>query len=352
MRKTSVYKELPNGRVRCLLCGHQCVLRQGASGVCGVHVNEGGVLYTQVFGQAVSRGVDPIEKKPLFHFYPGSKSYSIATIGCNFRCRWCQNWQIAQPSEELRRVPGADLSPMDVVVEARRTGCRSVAYTYTEPTVFFEYAYETARLAHHAGLANVFVTNGYMTAAALHHIRPLLDAANVDLKAFRDETYRHYVGARLQPVLDTLKLMKQLGIWVEVTLLVIPDINDDVAELQDMANFIVNELGPDTPWHISRFFPAYQMADTAPTPLSSLQTAAQLGREAGLRYVYVGNAAEEADSACPVCTQVLIRRRGWSIVENSVDADSRCPNCGTVIAGIGMGGTMSRTQVEKRKEQR
>jgi pyruvate formate lyase activating enzyme len=230
---------------------------------------------------------------------------------------------------------GKETRPDEIVAAAQRSGSRSIAYTYTEPTVFFEYTYDTARLAHGAGLANVYVTNGYMTGEMLETLRPYVDAANVDLKAFRDETYRKYVGARLQPVLDSLKLMKRLGIWLKVTTLVVPGINDDPEELRDAAQFMAGELGVDTPWHISRFFPAYEMVDLPPTPVAVLQQARRTGLEAGLHYVYVGNVAREENTSCHSCGRLLIRRSRYLILENNIEPDQRCPDCGARVAGAG-----------------
>jgi pyruvate formate lyase activating enzyme len=338
MKEAMLYEKLPDSRVRCELCAHRCVIADGKKGLCQVRENRGGTLYTLVYGRTISQHVDPVEKKPLFHFYPGSTAYSIATPGCNFRCRWCQNWEISQMPREQHLIAGREASPEQILAAAHKDGCRSIAYTYTEPTIFFEYAYDTARLAHKADLANIYITNGYMTEEMLETFHPYLDAANVDLKAFRDETYRKYVGARLQPVLDSLKAMKRLDIWVEVTTLVIPGMNDDPAELRDAAEFVANELGVDTPWHISRFFPAYKMTDVPPTPVSTLHRAREIGLEAGLRYVFIGNVEDEAspDTACPVCGRLLIRRHGFGVLANSV-RDGRCPDCGTPIAGVGMG---------------
>jgi pyruvate formate lyase activating enzyme len=338
MKEAMLYERLADGRVRCGLCAHRCLIAEGGRGVCRVRENRDGTLYTQVYGRIVARHVDPIEKKPLFHFHPGSTAYSIATPGCNFRCRWCQNADISQMVREQDLIAGDEVAPQEIVAAARRTGCRSVAYTYTEPTIFFEYAYDVARLAHDAGLANVFVTNGYMTEEMLEAFDPYLDAANVDLKAFRDETYREYVGARLQPVLDSLKAMKQLGIWVEVTTLIIPGVNDEPHELRDAARFVAQELGPETPWHISRFFPAYRMTDVGPTPVVTLQKAEEIGREEGLRYIYAGNVGGESSTVCHECGRELIRRSGYSIVQNRIQQDGRCPSCNTIVAGVGMKG--------------
>ena len=336
-KEAMLYEKLPEGKVRCNLCAHRCVIADGKKGICQVRENRGGTLYTLVYGHTIIQHVDPVEKKPLFHFHPGSTACSIATPGCNFRCRWCQNWDISQMVHDRHFIMGEEASLEQVVAAAQKTDCRSIAYTYTEPTIFFEYAYDTARLAHEAGLANLYITNGYMTEEMLETFQPYLDAANVDLKAFRDKTYRKYVGARLQPVLNTMKLMKRLGIWLEVTTLVIPGINDDDGELKDVADFVAEELGVDTPWHISRFFPAYKMTDVSPTPVETLNRAREIGLEAGLRYVYVGNVPGEVNTVCHKCGQILIRRLGYRILENRVQPNGRCPNCGMPVAGVGMG---------------
>jgi pyruvate formate lyase activating enzyme len=337
MRTAMLWDELSDNCVHCRLCAHRCVISDGKRGLCQMRDNRGGTLYTLVSEQGIIQHVDPVEKKPLYHFYPGSTAYSIATSGCNFRCRWCQNWDISQVVSKKHLQVSESLSPTRAVVAARRAGCRSIAYTYTEPTVFFEYAYETARLAHETGLANIFVTNGYMTADALSAIEPYLDAANVDLKAFRDETYRKYVGGRLQPVLDTLKRMARLGIWLEVTTLVIPGINDDMTELRDAATFIADELGVDTPWHISRFSPAHKMTHVAPTPLATLAKARKIGLQAGLRYVYVGNLPGEENTYCHRCGRPLIRRDTYRVIQNDLQARGSCPDCGQPVAGLWTG---------------
>ncbi|MEA3400515.1 MAG: AmmeMemoRadiSam system radical SAM enzyme [Armatimonadota bacterium] len=342
MKEAMLYERLSDGRVRCNLCAHRCTIAEGRKGICNVRENRGGTLYTLVYGRTVLQHIDPIEKKPLFHFYPGSTAYSIATPGCNFRCPWCQNWQISQMPRDRDILSGTEASPEDVVKAAVDAGCRSVAYTYTEPTIFFEYSYDTARRGQAAGLENIYVTNGYMTEEMLETFQPYLSAANVDLKAFRDSTYREYVGAQLQPVLDTMKRMKSLGIWLEVTTLVIPGINDDTAELTDAVAFIAQELGVDTPWHVSRFFPDYEMTDVPPTPVEKLREARDIGVESGLRYVYVGNVLEETDTICHSCGGVLIRRAGMSVIENRIASNDTCPDCGASVAGVGMGGETRR----------
>ncbi len=337
MKEALLYEKLSKGRVRCHLCAHRCVVPEGKLGVCRVRQNVDGMFYTLVYGRTISQNVDPVEKKPLYHFYPGSKSYSIATPGCNFRCRWCQNADISQLPRERGVIAGYPATPEQIVEDARDTHSRSIAYTYTEPTIFFEYSYDTARLAYEAGIANVYVTNGYMTADMLEIFHPYLDGANVDLKAFRKKTYNRYVGAGLQPVLDSLKTMKRLGVWLEVTTLVIPGMNDDLAELRDIARFIAHELGPETPWHLSRFFPTYHMTDRSATPVETLHRAQEIGLEEGLHYVYLGNVTGESNTHCHECGLLLIRRRGYWIAENRV-RDGGCPNCGAPVAGVGMQG--------------
>ena len=325
-------------RVRCGLCAHHCLIAAGKRGICQVRENRGGMLYTRVFGRTISQHVDPIEKKPLFHFFPGSTAFSIATPGCNFQCQWCQNWQISQMPREQDILGGREATAEQIVAAAQASGSRSIAYTYTEPTIFYEYAYAIAGLAQKAGIANVFVTNGYLSADAIDCIESRVDAANVDLKAFQNKTYQRYVGARLQPVLDGLKRMYAAGIWLEVTTLIIPDLNDDPQELRSIAQFIAQELSPDVPWHISRFFPAYQMSDRPPTPLGALRQAFEIGREAGLHYIYMGNVRGVGgeDTRCPSCNATLIQRSGYRIIHNRIQ-QGKCPACGTTIAGIGMG---------------
>lgn len=333
IKEAMLYEKLDDQKVRCNLCGHRCVVPEGKLGVCGVRQNVDGALQTLVYGSAISQNVDPIEKKPLYHFYPGTGSFSVATVGCNFQCKWCQNWQIAHAPRHEGLIKVADTSPEELVAAAQNANCKSIAYTYTEPTIFFEYAYDTAKLAHEAGIANVYVTNGYMTTEMLDAFHPYLDAANVDLKAFRKKTYHKYVGAGIQPVLDSLKKMKELGIWVEVTTLVIPEINDDPAELLDTAVFIARELGVDTPWHLSRFFPHYQMPNVPATPISALRQAQEIGQEAGLRYVYMGNVQEDSNTHCHACDELLIQRQGYRIAVNKIQ-DGKCPACGVEVAGV------------------
>lgn len=320
--------------VRCALCAHRCQIKSGCRGVCGVRENRNGTLVSLNFGRLIAENVDPIEKKPFFHLLPGSRSFSLAAVGCNFRCSFCQNHEISQMPHDQGCIAGRDRAPAEVVALALAQGCETIAYTYTEPTVFFEFAWETAGLAHERGLKNVFVTNGYMTAEALDLLAPRLDAANVDLKAFRDDFYRRQCRARLEPVLETLRKMKALGIWVEVTTLLIPGLNDGEKELTALAGFI-HSLGPETPWHISRFHPMYRMQQTPPTPAASIHRAAELGRAAGLRYIYSGNLPGDLgeNTFCSHCGRMLIGRRGFTVVTRDLDAGS-CPGCGTRLDGI------------------
>ena len=236
--KEAMFYESFNGKIRCLLCNHMCTIKDGARGICGVRENHEGKLYSLVYGKCVAAGIDPIEKKPLFHFYPGTKAYSVATVGCNFRCLNCQNWDISQmPKDKEGKIIGDQVTPEEIVANVKRFGCQTIAYTYTEPTIFYEYAYDTARLAHKEGIKNVFVTNGYMSDETIRLIVPYLDAANVDLKFFRDESYRNRCSARLEPVLETIKKLKDNGVWLEITTLIIPGPNDSSEELSEIAEF-------------------------------------------------------------------------------------------------------------------
>ncbi|MBM4431187.1 MAG: AmmeMemoRadiSam system radical SAM enzyme, partial [Chloroflexi bacterium] len=265
----------------------------------------------------------------------------FATVGCNFRCAFCQNWQISQMVKDEGRVLGHDRSPSYLAASANHYGCQSIAYTYTEPTIFFEYAYDTAVRAARWDIKNIYVTNGYMTEEMLDAFGPHLHAANVDLKSFRDSFYRETCGARLQPVLDTLKSMKKRGIWLEITTLIVPGQNDTEQELQEMAGFIAQEVGVDTPWHVSRFHPDYKMQDGQhSTPLSTLQRAHEIGLSAGLRYVYEGNVpgAEAENTHCYNCHNLLIQRHGFGVLKNVILPGKKCPFCGVIIDGVGLAG--------------
>lgn len=336
MREALLYEKLGDGRVKCHLCNHYCAISPGKRGICAVRENRDGTLYSLVYGKVIAAHIDPIEKKPLFHFYPGSKSYSIATVGCNFKCDHCQNYEISQYSKEYYPdIPGVEMTPEQVVREAKKARCESISYTYTEPTVFFEFAYDCARLARENGIKNVFVSNGYTSKEAIKLIAPYLDANNIDLKG--DENfYRKVSGARLQPVLDTIKLMKELGIWVEVTTLVIPNYNDSEAFLQWVAEFI-KSIDPSIPWHVTQFYPTYKLLDQPRTPISTLRRAREIGLKAGLKYVYEGNVPGEGgeNTYCPECGELLIERFGYILTKVKMK-HSTCTKCGARIAGVGM----------------
>ena len=338
MKEASFNTRRDGNVVDCFLCAQLCRIPPGRRGKCGVRENRDGTLWSLVYGRLIAQHVDPIEKKPLFHFYPGTRTYSIATAGCNFRCLFCQNADISQAPRDSQVIFGEKVPPEAVVAQARRTGCASISYTYTEPTIFMEYALDVARLAVDAGLRNVFVSNGFMTPQSLEAVAPFLHAANVDLKAFSDSFYHDQCGGRLQPVLDTLQRMKALGIWVEVTTLLIPGLNDDPDELRELARFLVS-LGPETPWHISRFHPQYRMLDRPITSVQTLRRAREIGREAGLWYVYTGNVPgdEGENTYCYKCGAMLVERYGFNGNAVGMRAGS-CRHCGTPVAGIGMEG--------------
>jgi pyruvate formate lyase activating enzyme len=326
----------PDDAVRCVACAHRCLVRPGRIGICGVRQNRDGTLETLVYGRAAAANVDPIEKKPLFHVYPGSLAFSIAAAGCNLHCLHCQNWQISQGPHDGFDSPTTALPPEQVVRQARESRSRSIAYTYTEPTIFIEYVHDTAKLAAEAGLANVLVTNGYQTQEALDLLAPFVTAANVDLKSFDDRFYRRVCGARLAPILDAITGMRGRGIWVELTTLVIPDLNDDPTMLAALARWIATEVGPETPWHVSRFFPAYRLDGHRPTPPSTVDRAVAIGREAGLRHVYSGNMSDgDQDTRCAGCGATLIRRRGYRAVRADLTG-GRCTGCGRALAGVGL----------------
>jgi len=329
-----LYDVLDEKRVQCNLCSHRCLIRNHSRGICQVRENRDGELCTLVYGNLISRHVDPIEKKPLYHFLPGSKSYSIATPGCNFHCEWCQNWQISQMPRIMQMPHRKRVPPERIVEAALAAGCQSIAYTYTEPTVFFEYSYDVARLAHDAGLKNIYVTNGYMTPEMLEMMGSYLDAANVDIKAFSDETYRKLIGGHLTPVLESCQKMKSLGIWVEITTLIVPGINDELEELKAIAEFIYESLGSDTPWHISRFYPQYRMLDRNPTNESNLLETREMGQSLGIKYIYLGNMAGINDTTCKDCGEVLISRAGYSTKVVGINHEGLCHKCGAEFDGV------------------
>ena len=336
MKKAMFFEKLADNRVKCYLCRHNCIIDEGKKGICRVRENHGGILYSLVYRKLISENIDPIEKKPLYHFYPGTTSFSVATVGCNFRCLNCQNYEISQLPKDHDQIVGKDVAPEKIVEDALSYRCKSIAYTYTEPTIFFEYAYEIAKLATQKSLKNVFVTNGYTTREALTTIKPFLHAANVDLKSFSKETYKKLCGARLENVLDCIRSYKEMGIWIEITTLIIPEINDSGSELRQIAEFI-KSVGPEIPWHVSRFYPKYRLIEKPPTPVDTLRMARKIGLEAGLRHVYEGNVPGEGgeNTYCYKCKNILIKRYGYQIIENNI-VNSQCPACNAVIDGIGI----------------
>ncbi len=332
--KAMLWKKLENGSVLCSLCAHGCQIKEKEFGFCGMRQNDGGELFTFAYGNLIASRVDPIEKKPLYHFLPGSFAYSIATPGCNFRCVFCQNWNISQVSAKDKGIEGPNIPPEGTVEAALRNRCGSISYTYTEPTIFFEYAYDTSRIAKSRGLYNTFVTNGYMTGEAIDAIAPYLDGANIDLKFFSDESYEKMCGGKLQPVLDSIRKMKSCGIWIEITTLIIPGKNDSEKEVRDIARFIA-ETGTEIPWHISRFHPDYQFLDATATPLATMSRAREIGIEEGLKYVYLGNVLTGGETLCPRCNDILIRREGFtSTVSDYLIKDGKCGECNTTIEGV------------------
>ena len=338
-REALLWEALEGEVVRCGLCAHGCRIPAGATGLCGVRENRGGTLWTLVYGKLVARNVDPIEKKPLYHVRPGSLSYSIATAGCNFRCAHCQNYEISQVQRDAGRIPGRYAAPDAVVAAALEAGCGSIAYTYTEPTIYFEYALDCMRLARRSGLVNVFVTNGYESPGCVEAAAPYLDAANVDLKAMTDEFYRTVCGARLGPVLGTIRELWRRGVWVEVTTLVIPHRNDGAQELREIARFLAS-VSPDLPWHVTGFYPTYRLTGEPPTPAAALEAARRIGFAEGLRYVYSGNRPGRGgeETRCPGCGRTVIGRLGFAVTGVELTPEGRCTGCGQTIAGLAMGG--------------
>ena len=327
MKEAMLWKA-KDGKALCVLCAHRCAIEEGKRGLCGVRLNSKGTLYSLNYGKLVSAAIDPIEKKPLYNFLPGTLSYSIAAAGCNFFCDFCQNWQISQATHDGGGIEGEEATPAEIVGAARAHRCASISYTYTEPTVFFEFAYETAGLAKQAGLKNIFVTNGYQTSETIEKMAGLVDAANVDLKSFSDEFYQKRCGARLAPVLSAIKLMYEKGIFIEITTLVIPGENDGREELTKLADFIAS-VSPGIPWHVSRFHPDYKQHDRGWTPSETIFDAAEIGKASGLKYVYAGNlpAGKYEHTYCPACGEMVIERSGF--VSRNAGLDGRkCHKCG------------------------
>lgn len=321
--------------VGCYLCHHRCHIPLGGAGRCRIRENQGGKLVSRVYGQLIAGRPDPVEKKPLFHFLPGTRTFSIATGGCNFRCPFCQNHDISQVFYDQKGLPTQYVSPEEIIRQARESGCASVACTYTEPTIYFEYAYDVASLAREAVLANCWVTNGFMTPEAIDKIAPFLAAANVDLKCHDPKTYRDFLGGGLEGVLESLACLHEKGIWLEVTTLLVPGLNDSEAEIERMAEAIA-DISPDIPWHISRFFPQYRHQEAPPTPVETVLKALEMGRKASLRYLYCGNMRDGKweNTWCHHCGALLLRREGLGLIENHLNPSGTCPECGTPCAGF------------------
>jgi len=332
LHEAMFYKKLADGSVQCELCPFKCVLSEGQRGICGVRANVGGKLRALTYGKPVAVHIDPIEKKPMFHFLPSSKAFSIATVGCNLSCNFCQNWTISQAlPEESQHIT---LMPKDVVEQALENGCSSIAYTYSEPTVFFEYMYDTGVLAHEAGLKNVWITCGYINEKPLRKLCEVLDGANVDLKG-PEGFYQKYTRSSRAPVLRTLKILREEGVWVEITNLIIPGANDDPDTIRAMCRWIADSLGTDVPLHFSRFYPNYKLTDVPPTPVKTLEMARKIAQEEGLKFVYIGNVPgnDGEDTYCPSTGEKVIDRMGYFILENNLGFDSTCSD-GTKISGV------------------
>ncbi|MCK5540479.1 MAG: AmmeMemoRadiSam system radical SAM enzyme [Deltaproteobacteria bacterium] len=335
MKEAMFYQPGQENEVVCGLCNHHCHIKEGKRGLCGVRENLKGKLYSLVYGRLIAEHVDPIEKKPLFHFLPGSQAYSISTVGCNFRCLHCQNYDISQyPHFHSGEITGKERMAESVVENALRQNCASVCYTYVEPTIFYEFAYDCSILTHQRQMKNVFVSNGYMSPEVSRHLATVLDGINIDIKGFTDDFYKKVCKARLQPVLDNVQLMHELGVWVEVTTLIIPGLNDSKEELRDIAKFI-KSVSPAIPWHVTAFYPTFKMLDREPTPAATLHMAREIGLEEGLRFVYEGNipGKEGENSYCPACGEELINRFGFSIRHNRL-SKGQCGKCNELIEGV------------------
>jgi pyruvate formate lyase activating enzyme len=330
-RESMFYSVTPK-EVRCELCPNECSLSTGDTGDCHSRLNVNGKLYTIAYGNPCAVHVDPIEKKPLLHFYPSTKIYSIATAGCNMACLNCQNWEISQTSP--KNTQNSDLMPASVVENCIKNGCPSIAYTYSEPITFYEYMYDTAVIAHDKGLKNVLVSNGYVNEKPLLKLAPLLDAANIDLKAFSDDVYMRLTGGKLQPVLNTLKSLKDTGVWLEVTNLVVPSWTDNMDTIKQMCEWLVNNGFSAFPLHLTRFHPQYKLTQLPETPLQTLLKAKEIAVASGCKYVYIGNVPGKGyeNVHCPRCKKVVVERIGFSVISNSIK-NSRCSFCGTKIDG-------------------
>ncbi len=326
----SFYKSYKDNRLICTLCQHYCKIKQNSEGICGVNRNIGSAVECLVYGYPSAVAVDPIEKKPLYHFLPNTKAFSIGTVGCNFRCPFCQNWRISQTSNIDK---SRYFSPKEIVKLALEYNSDSIAYTYNEPTIFYPYARDISIEAKKSGIKNIFVTNGYESKEVILDMQGLIDGANIDLKSFNRDYYRRELGADLNQLLDSIKLFREVGIWIEITTLIIPTKNDSRGELENIATFIADELGKDVPWHISAFSPNYKQKSLPRTSVESLKMAYEIGKEAGLYYIYVGNANFDNKTECPKCNTTLIERGFFSVTKCNLD-DGRCIKCGYKLDGV------------------
>ncbi|MFW6325000.1 MAG: AmmeMemoRadiSam system radical SAM enzyme [Desulfovibrionales bacterium] len=337
MHKALLWEPRKLEKVQCELCSHFCLIDPGELGKCGVRVNKNGELLTKTYDRVAAMSLDPVEKKPLYHFLPGTKTFSFGTMGCNMACSFCQNYSLSQGPKQGQKVTGRKVTPEMMVEAALDHEAASISYTYSEPTIFFELMLETGRRAVEKDLKNIIVSNGFMTRRCLEELEPTIHAANIDLKAFTDRFYQEQCQARLRPVLENLKTIRRMGWWLEVTTLVIPELNDSPEELTMLVEFIRDELGPETPWHISRFHPDFNLTDRGRTPLETIERAWEIGREKGLRYVYVGNVPEHRGEStyCPDCGSMCVDRSGFFVTGCRIK-NGRC-ECGTRIPGVGMG---------------
>ncbi|MCD4696297.1 MAG: AmmeMemoRadiSam system radical SAM enzyme [Bacteroidales bacterium] len=326
------YVHTPKG-IKCLICPNECKIKEGETSDCRTRINHDNVLFTNAYGNPCAVHVDPIEKKPLYHFLPSSKAFSIATAGCNLACLNCQNWEISQTSPELTR--NYDLMPEDVVEECIKQNCQSIAYTYSEPVVFYEYTLDTAKIARKRGIKNVLVSAGYINEEPLQEWCKFIDAANIDLKSFSNETYEMLNGGTLEPVLNTLKILKSEGIWLEITNLIVPNWTDDMKMIKEMCNWLYSNGFANTPLHFSRFHPIYKLTDLPATPVSTLNKAHKIACEAGLNYVYIGNVpgTQARNTACPNCNKIILERKGFSLIQNNIK-NNHCIFCNSPVHGI------------------
>lgn len=333
LKEASFYQKLEKKSVKCLLCPRRCQIPEGERGFCQVRINKGGKLFTLTYGYPCAVHLDPVEKKPLFHVLPGTQVFSIAVAGCNLKCKFCQNWTISQTTPE--HTYNFNLPPEDVVAAAKRRNCPSIAYTYTEPTIFYEYMLDIAKVAKQEGVFNLFHSCGYINPEPLRRLSKYLDAGNVDLKGFSNNFYQEVCSAELQPILDSLKIYKEEGVWLEITNLIIPTLNDDPEIIKRMCVWIKDNLGEDVPLHFSRFHPAYKIKNLPPTPIKTLEQAYQIAKEVGLKFVYIGNIPGHPaeNTYCPKCEKMLIDRRGYTILQNNIK-EGRCKFCGEVIPGV------------------